>query len=635
MRHDPRPDRLARLITAFVGAVARRPRAVLVAALAFSAVAVALACARLEYHTQRNDLLSADKPCQQRWQKYTDAFGDDDDMVVVAEGTDRAAMSAALDDVAARVKERPELFDRVFHRADLRPLADRALLFLSLEEIEAVRARVERMEPLFGDFGGLAWRKLSVQSLLGTGGVALEKRAAGRELTPTERDLLALLPTVARSASASVRDPATYANVWGEPTPPAPLPEGKGEKNPARAATVSGAPKSSSPLPFREVGPGGVGSSPLTAPQYLFTPDGSLALLTCRPKKAAQSFTPAKEANAAMRAILADAGARHPNVALGLTGLPVLETDEMVLSDSDSMRASWLALTGVAVLYFVVYRGFRYPLLTVGSLLVGTVWALGWAALTVGHLNILSATFAVMLIGLGDYGVLWVAQYDERRAAGANREDALRHTAAHAGPSVVVAALGTALAFFATTFADFKAVAELGWIAGFGVLFCALACLTVVPALLVLGKPNPPAPFPEGKGAGGLGTFFLPALSSRPKLVLLVGTALLVTCAAATGHLRYDHNLLNLQARGADSVAWEHKLIDRAAGATWDAMSVARTRDEALALKAKYEELPGVAKVVEVASLVPDDQERKLPVVAAVHAKLAHLPPWGVPPAGR
>ena len=35
------------------------------------------------------------------------------------------------------------------------------------------------------------------------------------------------------------------------------------------------------------------------------------------------------------------------------------------------------------------------------SLIVGTGWALGWLTLTVGHLNLLSATFAVMLKTLG------------------------------------------------------------------------------------------------------------------------------------------------------------------------------------------------------------------------------------------
>ena len=40
--------------------------------------------------------------------------------------------------------------------------------------------------------------------------------------------------------------------------------------------------------------------------------------------------------------------------------------------------------------------------------------------------------------------------------------------------------------FFAAALADFQAVAELGWIAGSGVLLCALACFTVLPAALTL-----------------------------------------------------------------------------------------------------------------------------------------------------
>ncbi len=41
-------------------------------------------------------------------------------------------------------------------------------------------------------------------------------------------------------------------------------------------------------------------------------------------------------------------------------------------------------------------------------------------------------------------------------------------------------------AFFAAMFADFQAVSELGWIAGCGVLLCAFACFTTLPALLML-----------------------------------------------------------------------------------------------------------------------------------------------------
>ena len=611
MSSEERADFLARSVAALVAWVTRHPWSVLAGALVLTFGAVHLAYARLEYHTQRNDLISADKPCQQRWQKYLDTFGDDDDMVIVVEGGNREQMSAALDAVAARVKERPDLFDRVFHRVDLRHLRDRGLFYLPPDQLDAIRARLDRMEPLFGPTAPLAWRMLSVQSLFASAEGALNARAAGRELCPADRDLLAQLPAVATSAADTLRDPASYRNPWS-----------LGSANPE-----------------------GERREGLDQPQYFFTPDGSLAMLTCRPRTAARSFTPAKEASSAMRSILAEVEPLHPDVRLGLTGLPVLETDEMVLSDKDSRRASWLALLGVALLYFFVYRSCRYPLLTISTLVMGTLWALGWATITIGHLNILSATFAVMLIGLGDYGVLWVARYDEARQRGETVEEALRQTAERVGPSIVTAAATTGLAFFAIMLADFKAVAELGWIAGSGMLFCAASCLILMPAMLVLV---------EKRRAGGASRPFVmttrstplarprtlpfpsawfPGLANRPRLALAVGAVLVAACGVFAFRLTYDHNLLNLQARGHDSVKWEHRLIDRAAGATWDAMSIAHSREEALALSTKYETLPEVGRVVEVASLLPADQERKLPVIRAIHTKLESLPPGGKLPA--
>jgi hopanoid biosynthesis associated RND transporter like protein HpnN len=553
----------------------------------------------MEYHTQRNDLLSADKPCQQRRQHYLDTFGDDDDMVVVAEGNDPDKIKAALDAVAQELKARPELFDRVFHKVDLRHLRDRALLHLPIEELEATAGRIERMSPLLGPVAPIAWRKLSTQTLLGYGARALEAQHRGEELSLSDRDLLAQLPAVASCAAHTVRDPETYRDPWGLPA----------------ASHISPTDKAA-----------------LELPRYFFTPDSTLAMLTCRPKKAAQSFTPAKEANAAMRAILAEVEPRFAGVTLGLTGLPVLETDEMELSDTDTTRASFLALFGVALLYFAVYRRPRYPLLTITTLIVGTLWALGWATITVGHLNILSATFAVMLIGMGDYGVLWVARYDEARKAGASVDAALRETALQAGPSIITAAATTGLAFFAVMLADFKAVAELGWIAGSGVLFCALSCILLMPPLLVMiDQRGRTTESPVPKVAAKLPTRASPSVrwyipDYHPRWLLLCGVVLVLVFGSFATRLRYDHNLLNLQPQGLDSVVWEHKLIDRAAGASWDAMSIANSREEALTLKAKYAALAEVGHVVEVASIVPADQEKKLLIIKAIHERLAGLP---------
>ena len=231
-------------------------------------------------------------------------------------------------------------------------------------------------------------------------------------------------------------------------------------------------------------------------------------------------------------------------------------------SQNDSNFASWLALAGVAILYLVVYRGFRYPVMTVAPLIVGTIWALGWLTLTVGHLNILSAAFAVMLIGMGDYGVLWVTRFGQERQTGSDINTAMRATALHVGPSICTAAVTTAFAFFAAMLADLTAVSELGWIAGSGVLLCALSCFVVTPALLAIfdfrvraRQANDQilslADHQEARRD------WLPALMRRPRWVLALSALATLILGAFAFNIRYDHNLLNMQAQQMDSVKWE------------------------------------------------------------------------------
>jgi hypothetical protein len=367
----------------------------------------------------------------------------------------------------------------------------------------------------------------------------------------------------------------------------------------------------------------------LAEPQYFFSPDRTLAFLLVRPIEEAGSFTAAQASVEGLREILTALGPSFPGLEFGLTGLPVLENDEMVASRRDTELASWLAFGGVAVLYFLVFRGFYYPVLTVGTLLVGIAWAMGWLTVTIGHLNILSATFAVMLIAMGDYGVLWVTRYEQARRLGFDVRAALVHTATHVAVGNLTAATALALAFFAAILADFQAVAELGWIAGCGVLLCAAACFTVLPAVLILADrrgPCRPATIPIGARLG-----WLPGLSARPWAVIAAVAALVLGLGTCARSVRYDHNLLHLQDPGLDSVKWEHTLIKHTSGSSWYALSVTDTPREALALKARYEQLPEVSRVVEVASLVPPDQDRKLPHVQAIHALLQGLPPRTTP----
>ncbi|HCG72078.1 MAG TPA: hypothetical protein DE038_02115, partial [Nitrospina sp.] len=47
-------------------------------------------------------------------------------------------------------------------------------------------------------------------------------------------------------------------------------------------------------------------------------------------------------------------------------------------------------------------------------------------------------------------------------------------------------AITTAMAFGAMVLTDFIGIVELGWIAGWGILFCMIAMVLLLPALVIL-----------------------------------------------------------------------------------------------------------------------------------------------------
>jgi hopanoid biosynthesis associated RND transporter like protein HpnN len=616
MRSEPIPPHehslVRRLLLGLVSWVCRYPLFVLILSLGLAGFSVYAAATRLQYRTQRNDLMSPHKDYQQRWRDYLAEFGDDDDIVVVVKGDDRPRMEKALEALAAEVRARPELFDRLFYKVDLRSLRNRALMFLSTEEIGAIQNHLRDMGLLL-QFGPIGWRGLTLSSLLKEAEQRAEKIKSGDKLRPGDEEFLTQLLNITRNAKDVVDDPDKYKTPWG---------------------SLLARPPEQKDL--------------LADPQYFFSDPpgqkadsaggrGTLAFLLVRPIKEQGSFTCALKSVTAIREIVDHTRADYPGVEFGVTGLPVLETDEMTAADHDTRLASWLAIAGVSVLFLLVYRGIWYPLLTVATLLLGTAWAMGWLTLTVGHLNILSATFAVMLIGMGDYGVLWVMRYEQARRRGTDVRAALLHTTEHVAIGNLTAASTLALAFFAAMFADFQAVAELGWIAGCGVLLCAFACFTILPALLVLFDrrkidPNDRSqlrevlPFEHAASKDA----WLPGLARRAGWAAALGLMLTLALGyCAWRGVTYDHNLLHMQARDLDSVKWELTLIDYTAGANWHAVSYTSTPAEALALKARYEQLPEVARVVEVASLVPADQDKKVVMLTDIRQRLSHLPERG------
>jgi hopanoid biosynthesis associated RND transporter like protein HpnN len=634
------------VIVRLVSMACRFPRFTLLAALLLAGVSAYIVITRLEYHTQRSDLMGEHSESLKRWKQFVAEFGDDDDMVVVVRGQDPEQMKQALEAVADQVSDRPEQFDRLFYKVDLRHLQNRALLYLSADQIHQIQIDLQSMQRLLGP-GEYGWQLCTLGSMANEARLRLGKLpripvVPGRphEDEESSRQSVAIYATVAM---------ANEARLGPEKPPPSAEQQALPHEDEefyrqlnaiCKAAASEVERPTHHPNPWTSMVGGQADQQNLMSePQYFFNGDRSMAFLLLRPVKAAESFTPAQASVTALRDIVGRVRDSYADVEIGVTGLPVLETDEMLASQRDTKTAGWMALAGVLVLGLVFFRGIRYPLLAMVTLIFGTIWAAGWLTVTVGHVNILSATFAMMLIGLGDYGAVWIANYEQARRHGADVPAALRFTARTIGPSIFMAGLTSSLAFFAAMLADFHAVTELGWIAGCGVQLCVLSTYTTLPALLRLTDRRGVLPQaadslrvfdPRGhhhRSAEDAPPSWLPGLARRPGLVAGVCLAITLVLGAFAWRIQYDHNLLHLQASGLESVQWETALINGTSGATWHAVSYTETPEEALARKAEFEKLDCVSRVVDLASLIPADQDRKMEQLRDIQQRLQFLPP--------
>jgi len=575
---------LARLIERWVDFVQHRPRATLVVSLIAAAISLAYALNTLHFSTQRTDLLRPDHPVLQDFNRLRREFDRESDMIVVAAGPNPVAIVPALERIAGKLRERPDLFEKTLDRVDVSALRKKGLYQLPIEQLRdlernlAPLALVSRA-PFSWIFAILGWEPVSIEA-------TLQNQQSGAESAR-----IALLQSLERFLRTDGRQ---YVS------------------------------------PFAGLAPQSAEAVNVDDPEtkgYIFSPDRRLALIRVFPIRDPTSFVGLGAPVAELRRISQEAAENSPGVEIGLTGLPILEDDEMQTAMSSSLWAGALEFVGVMLVFFVGFRAFRHPMLIQLALVVAGCWTLGMVAVTVGRLNILSMTFIITLIGMGvDFGVVWLTRFESARAAGWDAYSSNRTTAVELGPGVVSGAVSTTIAFYATMATEFVGLRDMGWIAGTGILICLLSMLTVLPATLALWSRKRAIPIHRGRR--DLEPAF-PMAARRPWTTLVLSGVAALLLAAPLPWLRSDYNLLHLQATGLPSVAWEHRLMREMKASGWYMQLSAAAPQEARRLKKDLEALPQVGRIVEVASLLPSDQSAKQPIIAKLHQYLQEGPDLG------
>jgi hypothetical protein len=365
--------------------------------------------------------------------------------------------------------------------------------------------------------------------------------------------------------------------------------------------------------------------------ESLRAPGGTLLFAEAMPVKDFTELNPLGDTILGLRKSLQPIALRHSGVDIGVTGKPVLQHDEMATANSDMAEASILSLVIITILFIVVFRGVRRPLLAVLAFGIAAGWTYGAATLLVGHLNLLSTVFMLVLVGAGlDYGVHVVSRYGEYRRTRPTAE-AVALAVRHIGPGTLAGAAGSAAVFFGAIFTDFGGLRELGVIAGTGLLLCALAMVTVLPALLVLLdrkdiqsattslSNSPRAPWPRGLA---LAAALVPVVACLPLL---------------PAGLRFESNLLDLQSQQLESVQWEKRIFADSASASWFAASTARDAETVAELRDRAKAHPEILRAESVLDVIPLETPERTALRATLAAAGAevHRPHDDAPPAVR
>jgi hypothetical protein len=302
------------------------------------------------------------------------------------------------------------------------------------------------------------------------------------------------------------------------------------------------------------------------------------------------------------------------DVEFGVTGIPAIEADETAQSMRDSTVASILALSLITALMVLVFRGIIVPLLAAGALLIGIAWSFGWLIVSVGHLQVLSVVFTVMLLGLGvDFAVLLVSRLQLIQREHATLAEAMQRVFRGVGPGMITGTVTAAAAFASTAFTQFKGVAEMGIIAAGGIVLCLIAVLSAFPAAVAAtGRWKTIIhPRPGGETAH-FARGWLDSVDAHPIRTLILGAALIAALALSATRVSYDPNVLNLQSHGVESVQWEMRLVHDDARSAWSAMIVCPPDHEHVGrLVDRLAELPQTSGVGAMGMLAPPDRAQR------------------------
>jgi predicted exporter len=295
----------------------------------------------------------------------------------------------------------------------------------------------------------------------------------------------------------------------------------------------------------------------LGAGRALGSEDGRLRLILAQTRIAGGGTREARELMSKVEAFISRW--RELRAAEGINGYEVLVTGRPAYVDQIGgalLRDILVTLGGagtlVLILFWFSFRRPRTLLAVAGVLIGGCAVALAAGALFLGPINLVTAGFCAILVGMGvDFALLLTDRFQRAVDSGSNSFQAAAQALREAAPGISYAALTTGLAFLTLTLARAGALTQLGVLVALGLAATALLMTVFLFPLAGLVRGGDRSPHSRLTFAADRTGILLCGL---PKLFVFAVCALLIApplSALLSGrNLNLEGNLRSLEPAG-------------------------------------------------------------------------------------
>ena len=382
---------------------------------------------------------------------------------------------------------------------------------------------------------------------------------------------------------------------------------------------------------------------------YYESADGTALLILVRSTALSGDLGLSRETLGRVQAVVTEVG-REPQFAavrVGYAGDLVTSLYEYAIVRDDLASVGAMGVMLVLAVIFLFYMRMR-ALITMGiTIATGLAWTFGATFLIIGHLNVATGFLFSIVAGNGiNCGIIYMSRYLEARRSGESLEQAVATAHRETWLPTLSAAAAAGAAYGSLAVTDFRGFKHFAAIGATGMVLCWLATYALTPAVLVLTERYSPFVIDHGNGivarlrarGSRYDAPFAFVVPRAPRIIALVG---LVTAIAGfvllyrwvrSDPMEYDLKHITVDANGSSDI---YRVSDRSkailgakteGGMVLLADRVDQVTPLRLELEKKRDAAPADRKpfqaVHTLLQFVPQDQDSKLPTLAAIRDKL-------------